>query len=102
MNPNRTLKVVLFKLKPGVEEAAFFQVNESILTDLRTMSGFIRRDLFKDSHGQWLDIVYWSSLAEAQRAADAFPSLPCAQTLMEMLDDTSVTMLHLEPARSYA
>ncbi len=66
------------------------------------MSGFIRRDLFKDSHGQWLDIVYWSSMAEAQRATEAFASLPCAQTLMELLDDTSVTMLHLEQARSYA
>ncbi|HJZ46753.1 MAG TPA: hypothetical protein VKE41_06290 [Roseiflexaceae bacterium] len=101
MNPNPTLEVVLFKLQPGVEEAAFLQINQSILTDLRAMSGFIRRDLFKDSHGQWMDIVYWSSLAEAQRAAEIFPSLPCAQSLMEMLDGTSLTMLHLEQAGSY-
>jgi hypothetical protein len=101
MNPNPTLEVVLFKLKPGVEEAAFFQVNESILSDLRAMSGFIRRDLFKDKHGQWMDIVYWHSLLDAQRAAEMFPSLPQAQTLMNMLDGTSMTMLHLEQAKSY-
>ena len=77
-------------------------VNESILTDLRAMDGFIRRDLFKDAHGQWMDIVYWRSLAEAQRAAEMFPALPCAQKLMDLLDATSVTMLHLEQARSYA
>src|SRR5215213_2505945 len=101
MNPNPILEVVLFKLKPDVEEAAFFNVNESILSDLRTMDGFIRRDLFKDSHGQWMDIVYWQSMAAAQRAAAMFPSLPCAQTLMEMLDATTLTMLHFEQARSY-
>src|SRR4051812_42069717 len=102
MNPTPILEVMLFKLKPDVDEAAFFDVNESILTDLRAIDGFIRRDLFKDSHGQWMDIVYWRSLGEAQRAAELFPALPCAQSLMEMLDGSSLTMLHLEQARAYA
>jgi len=102
MNPNPTLEVVLFKLKPGVDEAAFFRINESILPDLRAMRGFIRRDLFNDQHGQWMDVVYWNSLLDAQRAAELFPALPCAQSLMEMLDATSMTMLHLEQAKSYA
>jgi hypothetical protein len=102
MNPNPTLEVVLFKLKPGVQEAAFFDINETILSNLRAMSGFIRRDLFKDSHGQWMDIVYWNSLHDAQCAAELFPTLSCAQILMEMLDEASLTMLHLEQAKSYA
>jgi hypothetical protein len=102
MNPNPTLEVVLFKLKPSVAESTFMDVNESILGDLRAMDGFIRRDLFKDSHGQWMDIVYWNSMHDAQRAAELFPTLSCAQNLMEMLDETSLTMLHLEQAKSYA
>jgi hypothetical protein len=101
MNPNPTLEVVLFKLKPGVEEAAFLRINESILPELRAMSGFIRRDLFSDQHGQWMDVVYWNSLLEAERAAEMFPSLPCAQSLMELLDEASMTMLHLEQVKSY-
>jgi hypothetical protein len=101
MDPNPTLEVVLFKLKPGVDQAAFFRLNESILPELCAMSGFIRRDLFSDQHGQWMDVVYWNSLRDAERAAELFPSLPCAQSLMELLDETSVTILHLEQVKSY-
>jgi hypothetical protein len=101
MNPNPALEVVLFKLKPSVDQAAFLRINESILTELRAMSGFIRRDLFGDQHGQWMDVVYWNSLAEADRAAEQFSSLPCAQSLIQLLDETSVTMLHLEQVKSY-
>ena len=95
------LEVVLFKLKPGADDAAFLAASEAVMPDLRAMRGFIRRELFKDTDGRWMDTVHWQSLDDAHRAAEAFLGLPCAQTLIALIDEPSITMLHLEPVRSY-
>jgi hypothetical protein len=96
------LEVVLFKLKPGAEEAAFLAASEAVMPDLRAMRGFIRREVFKDADGRWMDTVHWQSLDDAHRAAEVFLGLPCAQTLIALIDEPSMTMLHLEPVRSYS
>jgi hypothetical protein len=101
MTPPPALEVVLFKLKPAVDESAFLEASEAVMLDLRQMRGFIRRELFKDADGRWMDTVHWHSLDDALRAAEAFMSLSCAQALIAMIDETSMTMLHLEPARTY-
>jgi len=96
------LEVVLFKLKPGADDAAFVAASEAVMPDLRAMRGFIRREVFKDADGRWMDTVHWHSLDDAHRAAEAFLGLPCAQTLMALIDEPSMIMLHLEPIRSYS
>ena len=101
MTQRPVLEVVLFKLKPGADAAAFLAASEAVMPDLRTMRGFIRRELFKDAEGRWMDTVHWHSLDDAQRAAEVFLSLSCAQTLIGLIDETSMTMLHLEPVRAY-
>jgi hypothetical protein len=101
MTPRPVLEVVLFKLKPNVEETAFLEASEAIMPDLRAMQGFIHRELHKDAESRWMDTVQWQSLDEAQRAAQVLIGLPCAQALFAMLDGSSVTILHLEPVRTY-
>jgi hypothetical protein len=101
MTQRPILEVVLFKLKPGTDEADFLAASEAVMPDLRTMRGFIRRELFEDADGQWMDTAHWHSLDDAHRAAEVFLSLLCAQTLMALIDETSMTMLHLEPMRAY-
>jgi Antibiotic biosynthesis monooxygenase len=96
------LEVVLFKLKPGEDEAAFLAASEAVMPDLRAMRGFIRREVFKDADGRWMDTLHWQSLEDAHRAAEVFLGLPCAQTLIALIDEPSMTMLHLEPVRSYS
>jgi Antibiotic biosynthesis monooxygenase len=96
------LEVVLFKLKPGADEAAFLAASEAVMPDLRAMRGFIRRELFKDTEGHWMDTVHWHSLDDAHHAAEAFLSLSCAQTLIALIDEPSMTMLHLEPVQAYS
>jgi hypothetical protein len=101
MTQRPVLEVVLFKLKPGADEAAFLAASEAVMPDLRTMRGFMGRELFKDADGHWLDTVHWQSLDDAHRAAEVFLTLSCAQTLMALIDETSMTMLHLESVQSY-
>ena len=101
MTQRPVLEVVLFKLKPGADDAAFVAASEAVMPDLRAMRGFIRREVFKDADGRWMDTVHWQNLDDAHRAAEAFLGLPCAQTLIALIDEPSMTMLYLEPVRSY-
>jgi GH15 family glucan-1,4-alpha-glucosidase len=96
-----TVEVVLFKLKPTTDEAAFLKAADAIMPDLRSMPGYLRRELLKGDDGQWLDVVYWRSLAEAQQAAQDLMQRPAVQPLFGMLDETTVTILHPHQARVY-
>ncbi len=97
-----TVEVALFKLKPTADEAAFLRASDAIMPDLRSMPGYVRRELLKGESGQWLDIIHWNSLAEAERAAQEIMSRPACHPFMGMIDETSITMLHPTQARVYA
>ena len=96
------LEVVFFRLKDGIDEASFMRANEALMAELRAIDGFVRRELLKDAENRWMDTVYWRSMADAQRAAELFPTMECAQSLMAMLDEASVSMHHFELARRFA
>jgi len=101
MKNGLTVELHIAKLKAGVEESAFLQAADAVMPDARAMSGFIRREVLKGADGQWVDIIHWESLADAQCAAEAFANLPRGQALVDMVDLTGLTMLYLEQVRSY-
>jgi hypothetical protein len=91
-----------FPLAEGVSHPSQLAASDLLQPDLLSKQpGFLHRELFKDADGRWMDTVNWHSLDDAQRAAEIFLGLPCAQSLIGLIDETSMTMLHLEPARSY-
>jgi len=102
MTASPTVEIVLFRLRPSASEDALMRASETVMPELRAMSGFIRRELLRGDDGQWIDTVYWRSRNDAMRAAEIFPSLACAAALMELLDTESLTMLHVAPVRVYS
>jgi hypothetical protein len=101
MSNKPTIEIVLFRLKPGVNEAAFLEANRAVQADLQKASGYLRREMTKNEDGQWLDLVYWNSLAEAKQAAEAFPTWPSTQRLAGMIDESSINMLHVHPVETF-
>jgi hypothetical protein len=101
MHNQPTTEIVIFKLNPGVDEAAFLQAAEAIMPNIRTLPGFMDRQLLKGEQGQWLDIVHWQSREDALKAAEIFPTLECTHSFITLIDAASMTMLHLEPARAW-
>lgn len=91
-----TIEVVLFKLKPGVEDMAFVAAAEAMLPDLRTVPGFVRRELLRGDEDLWVDVVHWRSLSEALAAMDLMMTQPSAGAFMAALDEQSIEMLHLQ------
>jgi heme-degrading monooxygenase HmoA len=101
MNDNPTVELVLFRLKPGVEEAAFLEAADAIQSAVVEMGGFIRRELLRNEEGQWADVLHWNSLEEAHHAAEAILSDSRCDPFLGMIDEPSITMLHLQTARRY-
>lgn len=91
-----TIEVVLFKLKPGVEDMTFVAAAEAMLPDLRTVPGFVRRELLRGDEDLWVDVVHWRSLSEALAAMDLMMTQPSAGPFMAALDEQSIEMLHLQ------
>ena len=57
MAPSRILEVVVFTLKPDVDSATFMQANAALMPELRTMPGFVGREILATAGGQWPDMV---------------------------------------------
>jgi heme-degrading monooxygenase HmoA len=96
-----SVEVALFRLRPGVDEAAFLRASAAIAPAVRAFGGFRRRTLYKSEDGRWVDLVDWDSLADAQRAAEAALTSPACQPFLAMIDPADDVMIHARPVRRY-
>jgi len=96
MTARPTVEVVLLKLNSGVSDADFVEATAAMLPDLQSTPGFIRRELLKAEDGQWIDVIHWQSLPEALQAAETIMSWPNTQRFIQMIDPSSITMMHLD------
>jgi quinol monooxygenase YgiN len=96
-NEQQVIEIVVFKLQPGTSDESFLQAANALMPELTAMPGFIKRELGKDQDGteQWVDIVYWETLEQAQQAAQQMMQLPSAAPFMGMINVKSMTMMHV-------
>lgn len=96
MKQSAIVELVLFKLNEGSDESEFLAAAQNINADLETMPGFIERRLLRDGD-QWVDLVYWDSLAEAQSAAETVMQLDAMQTFGAFIAQDTMQFMHLHP-----
>jgi heme-degrading monooxygenase HmoA len=96
-----TLELVQFRLKPGVSEAAFLEAVFQTQAAIARLPGFLRREVLKNDEGLWVDVVHWQSKAEALAAAEAFAAMPEVAVFAGMIDETQMTMLHLDQTHAF-
>ncbi|MBI5358293.1 hypothetical protein HZB69_01535 [Candidatus Amesbacteria bacterium] len=99
---NLIVEIAQFKLAAGVSEEEFLKEAEAVQENfLEKQSGYIDRELLKDKDSQWVDILHWNSMEEAQKAAEVMMSDPATQGFMQKIDPSSVKMLHLTQIKSW-
>jgi hypothetical protein len=94
-----TLEIVTFRLKAGTE--AGFVANNKIMTDwLARQPGFLSRHLGRREDGNWVDVVRWQSLEQAQAAAGRIMAEIGDSDALQAIEPASVAMSHAEVALS--
>lgn len=102
-----TVEWAPFQLAEGVDETALLAASESLQSEfVSKQSGFIKRELVKAKDNQWVDIVYWNSLEEAERAAKNAMNSPICLKYFELMvgadpNDPSAGVMHFEVVKTY-
>ena len=93
-----TIELVQFRLKAGVDEQMFLAAVADTQAAIMRLPGFLSRELLRGDDGLWVDLVHWRSKAEALAAAEAFGTMPEVAAFASMIDESEMTMLHLDQA----
>ena len=97
-----TIELVQFRLKPGMDVAAFLTAAEETQAVIAQLPGYLRRELLQNDTGLWIDLVHWRSKADALAAAEMFSTVPAFALFAMMIDEAQMTMLHLSQVRSFS
>lgn len=96
-----------FELIAGTDERALLQASEALQKEfLDKQKGFIRRELLKGKDNQWVDLVYWESMADAEQAAKNAANSPVCHEYFHLMvaadhDDPAAGVLHFESRSIY-
>ena len=99
----KTVEVVQFHLVEGTDEKAFLEAFDAMQSEFLTNAkGFIDRELIKGQYDEWMDIIHWNSLPEAEEAARQATSHPVCLRFFGMIDEMSMTIMYLQQMREYS
>jgi hypothetical protein len=96
------IELAQFTLAKDVADQEFVREAEHVQhVFLEKQPGYIDRELLKDEAGQWVDVLHWETIAQAQAAAQAMLQEGACQGFISMIDPQSVKMLHLERQKKW-
>ena len=91
-----------FKMKVGVSEDEVLAASQEAQDGfLAKQKGYVSRELLKSSEGEWVDIVHWETMEDAQKAMQDFMGHSSTKKFGEVIDPSSIKMLHLEVVKRY-
>jgi hypothetical protein len=80
-----------FRLQDGVDEAAFLAADRRVQDEfIWRQPGFVRRTTARGSEGDWLVVVLWQTLGNAETAQAVFKADAAAADFMGAVDVESV------------
>ncbi|MEM1241042.1 MAG: antibiotic biosynthesis monooxygenase [Cyanobacteria bacterium P01_H01_bin.26] len=87
------VEVATFKLKEGVTPDEFYVVDQAVETQhVSQQPGFISRESAVSDDNEWLVIVHWRSIADAEASMASFSSAPATAEFMGKLEIDTMVM----------
>ncbi len=94
------VEIATFKLKEGVTPDEFYPVDQAVESQhVSQQPGFISRESAVSEDNEWLAIVHWSSMEDAEASMASFSSAPATAEFMSKLEADTMSMTRYE---SYA
>lgn len=91
------LEIAIYKIKNGISDADFIKESTAMEDGfIKKQKGFIKRTFAKSESGEWVDVIYWGTMADAMKASEAAMKSTVCAPMFGMLDEASVKMHHFE------
>jgi hypothetical protein len=91
---NAVAEIVTFALADSVTSADFVEISKGTESFVRSLPGFVHRQLSEGEDGKWTDYVIWDSMEAAKSAAAEFMKAGCTAELMAAIAPDSASMRH--------
>ncbi|MEV8320523.1 antibiotic biosynthesis monooxygenase [Streptomyces sp. NPDC059900] len=86
-----TVETVRFKLTPGFDAAAFADLDRSVENDyMAKQPGFVSREVTRSDDGEYLVIVHWATVQDADATMQGFFGASQTQDFLAAIDKTTV------------
>lgn len=90
---NPVIEVVTLKVKPEVSMADFSKIDKKIEQQhVSRQPGFISRESAAGENHDWVVIVHWRSVKDADASMNSFANAPAAREFMDSIDANSMKM----------
>ena len=90
------IKTYQFKLKPGIDEQQFLDVNVKVQQFLQTQPGYQYRSVAKNEDGLWLDVIYFADATLLSQVDSGFNDNPDCVEMLMLIDLTSIVAQQAE------
>lgn len=87
------IEIATFKLKPGVTADEFRPLDKAVeLQHVMKQPGFISRESAAGDNGEWLVVIHWRSVADAEASMASFASASATAAFMSKMDASTLSM----------
>jgi heme-degrading monooxygenase HmoA len=87
------VEIVTFRLKEGITADIFDQFDRVIEEQhVGKQSGFVSRESAAGEDGEWLVVVHWRSIEDADASMESFATAPAAVQFMANIDVNTMCM----------
>ncbi len=93
-NKTNVVEVVLFEVNPNYSKETAENALTSLNDVLKMQDGFIKRTTASTEDGKYIDIVYWTDIKSAKRAAEDVLKNEKAAKVFEVIKPASIQMYH--------
>ncbi|MDP1702440.1 MAG: antibiotic biosynthesis monooxygenase [Aestuariivirga sp.] len=91
------LEIVTYKIKDGVKVPDFLRASAELEEGFaKKQEGFIGRTFARSEGNEWVDVIRWQTMADAEAASKAAMESAACAPMFGMIDEPSVKMMHFE------
>ena len=91
------LEIVIFKVNAGTDVSEFIKMSADMKEGFaRKQKGFLSRTFARNGNDEWVDVIRWETMADAEAASKAAMQSPVCAPMFRMIDEASVKMMHFD------
>jgi hypothetical protein len=91
------LEIVIYSIKDGVKVTDFLKASAEMEERFaKKQKGFVLRTFAKGESNEWVDVIRWDTMEDAEAASKAAMQSPICAPMFGMIEESGIKMMHFE------